>query len=223
MGIRDIPHRGTRYTWCNSHTTDPLSIKLDWAMGNVVWREEFPSVYAEFASQGPSDHSPCIIHYPPSPNQHPLKALNASNFSQLSKRVKEATEALARLQERNLSNPSVEQILEERSLRAKMMILVTTEERFYRQNQGQRISSPELIRAHAIDYYSSMLGERDGNIRTPAIEWLQDLIEFRYQSENYEELVKIPTEEDIKQVIFLFPDNKAPGPDGYPKEFFTSA
>ncbi|XP_010554501.1 PREDICTED: uncharacterized protein LOC104824202 [Tarenaya hassleriana] len=256
---------GSMFTWCNNQTDDPLSVKLDRAMGNTKWREAYPNAFAEFAPPGHSDHTPCLIRFPDTPRQlcsslkqlkRPLRALNSKRFSQLSQRVQEAQICLSRTQDRVLNTPTPELIAEEKSQRQNYMILAAAEERFYRQRSriqwlrmgdkntayfhrctssriarnhihyledenGNRLTTLTQIKAHVVSFYTGLLGVRDTSVRVPSIAWLQELIPYRWSGSL--DLDAIPTDEDIKNTFFSLPDNKAPGPDGYPKEFYTES
>ncbi|XP_010523549.1 PREDICTED: uncharacterized protein LOC104801863 [Tarenaya hassleriana] len=89
--------------------------------------------------------------------------------------------------------------------------------------QGSRLSKAEEIKEHAVQFYSDLMGRRDNDIRLPTLDWLHDLIPYRWTNDQGTLLDAIPTDEDIKNAFFSLPDNKAPGPDGYPKEFYTKS
>ncbi|XP_010532358.1 PREDICTED: uncharacterized protein LOC104808382 [Tarenaya hassleriana] len=239
--ISDMPGRGASFTWCNNHSQNPLSVKLDRAMTNGAWKLMFPNAYAEFAIPGHSDHTPCIIHF--SDNQ--------------TQRVIEAEKLLKRVQQALFEAPSVNQIEEEKLIRLKYMTLVSAEERLYRQksrirwlrlgdkntayfhhiasaraaknhihylvdDQGNRLDKVEHIKRHAVAFYSELLGRR-GEVQAPELDLLRDLIPYRWSGGPNAPMDAIPSAEEIKQIMFSLPDNKASRPDGYPKEFYTTS
>lgn len=55
------------------------------------------------------------------------------------------------------------------------------------------------------------------------VEDLQEIISFRCTEDEKASLVKVVTEEEIREVIFRMPSNKSPGPDGYTREFFKAS
>lgn len=55
---------------------------------------------------------------------------------------------------------------------------------------------------------------------TFSVEELQRILPYRFPSHKTEEFTAIPSAEEIKSVIFGMPKCKAPGPDGFPIEFF---
>jgi len=55
------------------------------------------------------------------------------------------------------------------------------------------------------------------------IDEIQDLVQFRCSNCLASQLIKVPTLEEIRDVIATMPKNKAPGPDGFPVEFLWEA
>lgn len=57
--IRSI---GRHFTWCSKQ---PVAIrvysKIDWALGNFQWVQQYGHIEADFLSLGISDHSPMIL------------------------------------------------------------------------------------------------------------------------------------------------------------------
>lgn len=53
----DIPHTGPEFTWINSQDGNPISKKLDRAMGNSSWISRFEQSHTLFEVGGVSDHS----------------------------------------------------------------------------------------------------------------------------------------------------------------------
>ncbi|XP_010530574.2 PREDICTED: uncharacterized protein LOC104807150 isoform X3 [Tarenaya hassleriana] len=300
--ISDVPSRGLTFTWCNNHTTAPLSIKLDRAMANAPWRATYPNAYAEFLPPGHSDHTPCLVHFPDSLPQvrrpykffhHltllpeflqvvrtnwladgiegtaqyqlcrslkqlkiPLRSLNKTAFSQLSLRVQEAETRLADAQTTLLSFPTPRNLAEEKEQRRQFMLLALAEEKFYKQrsrikwlrlgdrntayfhkvtstrnsqnqihfledHQGNRLTSQTDIKDFAVSFYSQLLGISDLTVQKPTVSWLRNLIRFHDDERVIGVIDSIPSEEEIRGVVFGLPNNKAPGPDGFPKEFYT--
>ena len=60
----DLRYIGYFYTWDNrrSDSENVIKKKLDRAMVNQSWLDQFSSAFAEFLPSGISDHSPIIIH-----------------------------------------------------------------------------------------------------------------------------------------------------------------
>lgn len=94
---------------------------------------------------------------------------------------------------------------------------------FLRDLDGSKITSPEALNRHAVDYFRSVFGSTDLPSSPVTLEFLQDLLPFRCFTTHAERLMREVTEEEIRDILFAMPSNKAPGPDGYPVEFYKLA
>lgn len=59
--VFDLAYRECHYTWSNKSVSNPKAIKLDRALVNESWSNQFPDSYAYFDAPGSSDHSPCVV------------------------------------------------------------------------------------------------------------------------------------------------------------------
>lgn len=55
------------------------------------------------------------------------------------------------------------------------------------------------------------------------LEELAGLIEYKCSREEAALLIRPVQGDEIRDVLFSMPSNKAPGPDGYPMEFYKAA
>ncbi|KFK22273.1 hypothetical protein AALP_AAs69811U000200 [Arabis alpina] len=60
-GLFDLAPRGNFFTWTNNSPDNPKARKLDRALVNEKWQEEFPDSNAFFDVPGDSDHSPILV------------------------------------------------------------------------------------------------------------------------------------------------------------------
>lgn len=88
---------------------------------------------------------------------------------------------------------------------------------------GNRIFNQSQIKEMVVAYFQNLLGSEDGLIDEISVDDLRSLLTFRCPQEVADNLLRIPTEEEIKTTLFAMPKNKAPGPDGYSAEFFWEA
>lgn len=95
--------------------------------------------------------------------------------------------------------------------------------RYIRDSSGLRIYNQQQIKGMTVAYFKNLLGSESRGITPMSVEEIRDLHPFRCFEALAEELSRIPTEEEIKAVFFKMPKCKAPGPDGFPVEFFMDA
>ena len=88
---------------------------------------------------------------------------------------------------------------------------------------NNRVFNQAHIKEMVVAYFQNLLGCADGNLEAISEVELRGLLTYRCPQEISDKLICIPTEEEIKEVLFAMPKNKAPGPDGYSAEFFWEA
>lgn len=90
---------------------------------------------------------------------------------------------------------------------------------------GETITGPIAIKQADASYFAQFLGPdlHQTPTLTDDIPSLSELLDFRCPVNIVEILVHPISEAEIKNVLFAMPSNKAPGPDGYPAEFYRSA
>lgn len=88
---------------------------------------------------------------------------------------------------------------------------------------GAIITDPTEIKQAAANYFAHFLGPSESPIPNESIIDLSDLLEFRCPDHTAALLVHPISEAEIRNVLFSMPSNKAPGPDGYPVEFYRAA
>lgn len=87
-------------------------------------------------------------------------------------------------------------------------------------DNGRLIDSKADIQNHIVGFYENLLGgHQDQSLAS--LDDLMVLLPQRLSISILETISRPFTDEDIQQVFFSMPKNKAPGPDGFPSEFFT--
>lgn len=90
---------------------------------------------------------------------------------------------------------------------------------------GTIISDPLLMSAHAIAHFQNILGPAvlpPQSLPTPA-EWITELINFSPNPAQLQQLVSVPSAEEVTKLLFKLNPNKAPGPDGLTSAFFKAS
>lgn len=88
---------------------------------------------------------------------------------------------------------------------------------------GRTISTQEEVKKEAERFFKEFLTYEPMDIEEKSVQDLQSIISFRCSEEERARLIRIVTEEEIREVVFRMPSSKSPGPDGYTSEFFKSA
>lgn len=85
------------------------------------------------------------------------------------------------------------------------------------------IRNKAQIQDMVVSYFQNLLGAVNEEVVPLSVEELQGIMSFRCSTTMKELLCKIPSQEEIKAIFLSMPKSKAPGPDGFPVEFFWEA
>ena len=91
-------------------------------------------------------------------------------------------------------------------------------------SDGRVLTELADIKKEAVDYYEGFLQE-PGHLSLEDIteDRLSDLLDYHCSDTEAASLVGPVQAEEVKEALFSMPANKAPGPDGYPMEFYKAA
>lgn len=90
---------------------------------------------------------------------------------------------------------------------------------------GVWITDPIMMSLHAVAHFASVLGPR---FYTPpqlcsAHAWFSDMSLFHVSQNQAQQMIALPTPEEIKRLFFKLNPNKAPGPDELTSGFFKAS
>lgn len=86
-----------------------------------------------------------------------------------------------------------------------------------------RIFDPSDMKMMVINFYLTLLGNSNFDVRPYFVEHIKEIHPFRCSFVMISQLVAISIAKEIQLVLFAMPNNKAQGPDGFSAEFFTSS
>ncbi|XP_009119170.2 uncharacterized protein LOC103844146 [Brassica rapa] len=88
---------------------------------------------------------------------------------------------------------------------------------------GRILTDLNDIKAEAVSHFDTFMNDQPSNLVDVTSEYLEGLIDYRCPQGVAAELIRPVQGEEIKKILFSMPTNKAPGPDGYPVEFYKAA
>ncbi|KAG7603731.1 Protein kinase domain [Arabidopsis thaliana x Arabidopsis arenosa] len=244
--LADLPSRGVFCTWSNHQQGNPIIRKLNRALGNGPWFYSFPSAIASFEAPGDSDHSPCIIHLV---NQHARAKKSFKYFSFLATH-QTFLDCIGAAWEKDTLICSNMFMLEEHLKNAKLACRVLNRQKsrirwlhegdantrffhemviahqavnlikYLRGNDDSKVDNVSQLKDMIVAYYTQLFGSENEDTVPLSIDTIKALHRFRCDTSLAAKLSAIPSVEEITQSVFSMPKNKAPGPDGFPAEFF---
>ena len=87
---------------------------------------------------------------------------------------------------------------------------------------GDLVNSHLEIKQEAESFFSEFLNRIPENFQGTNKEELRSLLDFTCSDEDCRLLEEEVTAEEVRKVLFAMPNNKSPGPDGYPAKFFKT-
>ncbi|KAG7588741.1 Zinc finger CCHC-type superfamily [Arabidopsis suecica] len=92
--------------------------------------------------------------------------------------------------------------------------------KYLRGEDDSKVENVQQIKDMIITYYTHLLGTESDSVMPLSIEDIKSIHPFCCDDTLAARLSAIPTDEEISQCVFSMPKNKAPGPDGFPAEFY---
>ena len=94
---------------------------------------------------------------------------------------------------------------------------------FLTDENNRRVFDGQEMKNMVIRFYSYLQGRSNVAVTPYAVGYIREIHPYRHDSSRTDVLVAIPTDEEIREIVFSLPKCKAPGPDGFTSEFFTSS
>lgn len=90
-------------------------------------------------------------------------------------------------------------------------------------NSGSKLEDIHQIKAEAVNFYQSLLGEKDASVAGTSATQLSSILKKKISQAQQQLLVSPITEEEIKSALFSMGNDKSPGPDGFTVYFYKHA
>ncbi|XP_074305395.1 uncharacterized protein LOC141640523 [Silene latifolia] len=213
--LMDIQALGAFYTWNNKQPPETrVYSRLDRFVVNQDWMQSFPNMVANFLPEGHFDHTPClridgtkmyrIVKKLKALKLH-LKALNNTQFSDIENKADLSQTKLIDLQQKLVADPA---------RRNKNSIFQIKDHKDILCNDEPGIQEAFL------NYYKMLLGSTGHvtRINSGIVQQGKTCTEQHCLT-----LLEPVTKDEIKDVMFSIPNDKAPGLDGYSSKFFKDS
>ncbi|CAL9238189.1 unnamed protein product, partial [Arabidopsis halleri] len=155
------------------------------------------------------------------------RLLNRSGFGNIQQKTKETLQALEAGQSALMNNPSPSLFREEHVARQKWNFFAKALEIFYLQKSRVRwLAEGDANTSffhRAVLANQNLLGSESLGTVPMSVTEIQGLLSVRCPSDLVPQLVSIPSTMEIHETLLRMPKNKAPGPDGFPVEFYLQA
>ncbi|XP_019223633.1 PREDICTED: uncharacterized protein LOC109205377 [Nicotiana attenuata] len=249
-GLTDLGYYGPRYTWSNGRGPCSIVWKrLDRGLVNDNWLATFSATTISHLDSTGSDHSPLLMdmNVRPDSTKKYFKFLNCwtenAAFMPLEK-LRKAEEAWAQSNSEEdrttLHEINAQYIkhlkIEESVLKQKTQLqwfkdgdansryfhsLIRRRRRKLfihkiKDEEGQWLQGDETIGQAACEHFEALFTDPGGTIREDLLSCISAMV----TPEDNEMLAKMPTMEELKQVVFSMNPNSAAGPDGLNGKFF---
>ena len=88
---------------------------------------------------------------------------------------------------------------------------------------GETITDIQIIKTTAATHFETFLKQTTTPVGTVPGLVLSELLDYRCPDHTAQLLTHPISEAEIRNVLFSMPSNKAPGPDGFPAEFYRAS
>ncbi|XP_013645955.2 uncharacterized protein LOC125594385 [Brassica napus] len=249
-GLFDLRYLGPCHTWTNNQPESPTAKKLDRLLVNNITIDSYPHAVASFLAQEMSDHTPCLLNlalflpragtFPDKfqnyLTKHPgfaqVQALNdpSPDTFQSERELHQKWNFLREIEELFFRQKSRINWLKEGDLNTAYFFRICQVRASYNAIRafltpaGAWLTDPFEMSSLAVSHFCSVLGPSFVNPVAPSTpEWFQSLLDFSISHVQASQMLRIPTGDEIRSMIFKLNPNKAPGPDGLTSGFFKAA
>ncbi|XP_074293205.1 uncharacterized protein LOC141620164 [Silene latifolia] len=234
--MEDVQATGALFTWSNKQDpVDRVYSRLDRAMGNLEWVEEFDDYWAHFHPPGLFDHSPCTLSDRKSGLQVVLleniqkelvnKPGNTDLMQQEHDVAQELKELLAARDNFLVQKAKIQWSLEgdintaffHNSIRKRM---IQNKVLSIEDQNGIVCTDGEQIQQAVLSYYMELLGSQTSTVPVN----VHVVRRGKCCTESHWEALNRPvTADEVKKALFSIPKDKSPGLDGYTSQFFRDS
>ncbi|XP_031095076.1 uncharacterized protein LOC115999360 [Ipomoea triloba] len=243
-GLMDLGFTGPKFTWARGqHTSTFKGARLDRVLGNVEWKIKFSEAVVEHLPRIESDHTPHLVNTKPVSTRtnsrgfrynlawatHPTFQLviqpNWDNNKEVEINKERLVVALDSWNKTIFGNRSREEWINSGYRNTKYYHVATairnspTKITSLRDDQGFWITDEHQLKGHVRQYFKELFS-KDSN--TISLEPMLGNFPVLTQ-ENWNEVNRPYTKEEIKAAMFEMSPSKALGPDGFSAGFYQTS
>ncbi|XP_074313934.1 uncharacterized protein LOC141649137 [Silene latifolia] len=236
--VMDIQAAGSYYTWNNKQPLETrVYSRLDRALVNQSWIDQFPNVYANFLPEGHFDHNPCMIGMMHYEGTQMFKV--TQKLRRLKPELRRDKDLLAQeytAHQHSIQLQQAKTAYLKQKAKAHWLVDGDTNSSYFhglikarrnknciyqiRDHKGIMHSDEDGIQQAFFEYYEELLGSN-----APTIGVKNVIIQKGKKCTKAQRQILLApvTQEEVKEIIFNISDDKAPGPDGYSSKFFKDS
>ncbi|XP_073359665.1 uncharacterized protein [Aegilops tauschii subsp. strangulata] len=200
LDLREIELSGRKFTWANA-LPNPTYEKLDRVLASVEWEQKFPLVTVQALSRGISDHTPLFVD-----SEKKLKELLREE------ELKWALRAKVRRVVQGDANTQFFHLIANGKHRKKRIFQLE-------QDEGT-ILGQDNVKTYITEYYRQLFGPPEDSCVSLDESRTEDVPQLSAVDNDI--LVAPFSEKVVFDAIAQMKNNKAPGPDGFPVEFYKN-
>ncbi|XP_074291219.1 uncharacterized protein LOC141617994 [Silene latifolia] len=204
-GLTDLKATGAYYTWNNKQPPETrVYSRLDRMLLNQEWIHSFPNLFANFLPEGMFDHTPCLV------SESPTLGIRKRSFKVFN--IWSTTPGFLECVNTNWRN-SVYGTKMYKVVR-KLKLLKPVLRKINRDHFSDIENTADISHTKLIILQKEMMSN-PGDM---------ELVRQEYEANQASRVLLPPiTKEEIKDIFFHIPNDKAPGPDGYSSKFFKDS
>nr|XP_051221032.1 uncharacterized protein LOC127339195 [Lolium perenne] len=221
LNLREISLTGRQFTWA-SRREKPTYEKLDRVLASISWEQKFPLVTVRALTRADSDHTPILIDS----GRLDLKAETTLLNTNEREEFKKANDSLNKLRREEESKwaqrAKVKHIQEGGNNTRYFHVIANGKHRkkkiFQLEQQEGTIVGDDNLKVYITEFYKKLFGAPASTNISLVENDFQDITQI---SPLENEILTAPfTEKEVFEAVSQMELNKAPGPDGFPAEFY---
>ncbi|XP_047057289.1 uncharacterized protein LOC124663662 [Lolium rigidum] len=221
LNLREISLTGRQFTWA-SRREKPTYEKLDRVLASISWEQKFPLVTVRALTRADSDHTPILIDSGRLDLKAETTLLNTNEREEF-KKANDSLNKLRREEESKWAQRAKVKHIQEGGNNTRYFHLIANGKHrkkkiFQLEQQEGTIVGDDNLKVYITEFYKKLFGAPASTNISLVENDFQDITQI---SPLENEILTAPfTEKEVFEAVSQMELNKAPGPDGFPAEFY---